>query len=474
MTETTSRLSFHPCLLLYTFSGHRTRSRRKLRGLLRFNHRRSAQSPCRSLTPTTICTMYSPIPNPPCKFACPCYVWTKQQRDRLYRPQQGSTYKKPTFEFKLVETIERPKKLLCNSCCEYLFANRAVEPKFESVVLGKRLAPDERDLGELLYRPMTVDIERPHRDSCAGTKKITRKYFSVLKDECDHHGTLPAPKRRMVDTAANETQKKETKQKTTTPRRPSPTRACAKLESKKRHMKLPRICLNLPRKDCCFNAMDFYHTGKSPPIPNKVYTVPSSPAVHMREMPVASSNSGSPATPTTTTSIPLSPVVPGKEVTMVDLPPTGPISTKLNVTQQAMTGVATKSPGTPSPSAPVAGAGYSTSSKACQPQKRTSSQAAQHPAASVASTNSHVFVSRKSKEKKQTPTAGVNILLKQANAAGQTSLSNSAQEQPPIPGLTLLSQASSGPNPKSFPQLSQTKKPSHQAYAEDADEDEEL
>ena len=286
--------------------------------------------------------MYSPIPNPPSKFACPCFAWTQQQRNRVYGPQEGSTYKAPAFEFKSVETIERPKKLLCQSCCEYLFAKVAVEPKFKSVVLGKRLAPDDRDLNEITDRPMTVSIERLHCDSCAGIQKITRKYFSVPKDERDHRGTLPAPKRRIVDPTASETQKKEMKQKTATPRRPSPTRACAKLESRKRRMRVPRICLNQPRKDCCFNAMDFRHTGSSPQIPNRVYAIPSSPANRMRKMPVASSNSGSPVSPPTTTSILLSPVVPGKECTMDDAPTTQRVSIKLNVKKQT----------TPSPIAP--------------------------------------------------------------------------------------------------------------------------
>ena len=376
-------------------------------------------------------TMYPPIPNPPSKFACPCFAWTQQQRDRLDGPQQGSTYKNPAFEFKQVETIERPKKPLCKSCRKYLFAGRMIKSKF----LGKRLALDDGDVDEKPHRPMTVDVERAQCDSSAGMKKIIRKYFTVEKDERDHRGTLPAPKRRAVDIAADGTQK------TAIPRRQSPTRACAKLASRKRHMKDPRVCLNKPRKDCCFNAMDFYyHIGNSPPITDNTYTMPSSPTSHMSETPVASSNSGIPSPPTTTTTnISLSPVVPGKEVTMVDVPPTNPINIKPHVAQHTTSSPFTakssifnarqppsanvtindvpeqRGPSAPTsqPWAPAAGAGYSTSSKACQPQKKTASQATQPPSAPAAgagySTSSKACQPQK---KKQPPTPGVNILFK--------------------------------------------------------------
>ena len=130
----------------------------------------------------------------------------------------------------------------------------------------------------------------------------------------------------------------------------------------------------------------------------------------------------------------------------------------------AMTAMATQSPVTPTPSALAMGAGYSTSSKACQPRTRTSPQAVQQPSTPAPTAHDNVFLPRKPKPKKQTPTPGLNILMRQANAAGA----------PKIPGLTLLEQNPNGPKPNLFPQPSQATKKPNQPSVEDMDEDEEL
>ena len=498
----------------------------------------------------------APIWNPPSKFGCKCYSYTQQLVDLIPGPRwsMNSANGMATESLRPKLDVPMPKDPLCTDCTQQIAdAKKSPKrvrgkpsPESREAMLdkfpGKRLIPEESASSHEEVR--RLDIAGVEYIGCFGvprTRKVIRKLFSISEDQHDHYVSLPALKRRKVDAVAPELYKqhitapeeesplracvqveshKNKEKHITTHRRLSPTRACAKLESRKRHMKLPRICLNKPRKDCCFNAMDFYHTGNSPPLGNKVYTIPSSPADHMRQSPVASSNSGSPASPTTTTSNPLFPVVPGKQCTMVDAPKTQPFRIKLNVKQQTtpspigaksttskgrpppsasikmtdrpgqhvlspptsqpstppppmrkptstaeevraliaphgitpsdftakaglagcgktklveiqvlwkavarlegkklypksvdntggqvksagttMTGVAMKSPSTSKPSAPAAANGYSTSSKACQPQKRTSSQAAQNPAVPVANANIHVFVARQPKPK---------------------------------------------------------------------------
>ncbi len=270
--------------------------------------------------------------------------------------------------------------------------------------------------------------------------------------------------------------------------------------------------------------MDFHLTGSSPPVSHAASTISSPPADHAREVPGSSSNSGSPVFHTPR--IPLSPVIPGEEVTMVDASAIQPISIKLNVEQETTpsfstnlsstpgacqsssarqspdtfdpsapmagngysksakasqprnrTSSARELPDTPTPSVPMAGNGYSTSAKACQPRNRTSSEAAPRQSAPIVGTNSTVPAAAcKPKQKKHTPIPGLNIIFEAANEAGQSSSSKASQPQKEttIPGLTLLSQTSSGPLPNLLPYISRTKKTSCQAFVDDADEDEEL
>lgn len=395
-----------------------------------------------------------------------------------------------------------PNYPLCSDCTECVAEARKTPKRvwgstspesFFGKLLGKRRLPEEESSHEI-SRPTIANVIYPNCDGDPRPRKIKCTLCSIDEDKHDPHGSLPAPKRRKVS---------RQKEHVATSRRHSPTRTSAKSESKKRHMKMRYLYRGTRREESNCDPMDLHHTGSSPPISNKPCTVSSTINSAQQQdglsPPISQPSPATPTTPKTiSTAEEVSALIPPGGITPTEFmvkaglarcgqakmaeiqllwkkvarlergklypKPINPVGGDIKKEGTAMTAMATPSPVTSTPSAPAMGAGYSTSSKACQPQKRTSTQPVQQPSTPAPRTHDNVFLPRKAKPKKQTPTPGLNILMKQANAA----------EGPRIPGLTLLEQASNGPKPKLFPQPSQATKKPHQPSVEDMDEDEEL
>ena len=450
--------------------------------------------------------MSSIIWNPPSKYSCPCYPYTQQMMDWYRGPQAGLTGNEGVVEYLRPKTnIPAPTQPICRSCYQLLAdahnqcpSKDVKQPPEQRVgkFLGKRKEPEEEEVDSPTCVTKIDFIEVLGYVDCYGNNMVACELASLSKIKYKHGTHESSPKRRKSDNpsissdvvtcsmSGTESPPSSPPPRASRPRK-SPDRQRAKQRSDYRRWRMLR--LHQDKSPKCANhrdEMEYYHTGRSPPIQNTALPIPPSTPCNMAVAPTPQNDVSTPCPLPKATSIPLSPVYAGEEIAMQEAPATK-AKIKLNVNPQsdvptkAAKATAQSSSG-PIPSTPTSGAGYSTSAKACQPKKQSQTQTAKP---STPTSGAGYSSSSKACQPKNQTQSQVTKPSRPTTGAGYSASSKACQprqpkKQTPLPAVTLLLAETNTTESSSASETSQRSPsglifqiPPRKPYVEDDDEE---